>query len=305
MADLGIVRDLQLVLFSLMLVGWLLGKLKLVEAPGRKTLTDLLINVILPANIIQSFKMEMNRAILVSVALILLSALGVQLLSYLLSRCLYRRVEPGRRSVLRYATICSNAGFMGNPVVEGIYGADGLMYGSIYLIPLRFFMWTAGLACFTETSLRKSFKKLLVHPCILAVWAGFGLMASQLQLPGFADKTLSALSACTLPVSILIIGTILSEVDIRSVLSGTTLYFCFVRLILIPGLVLVLSKLLGFGSLVTGVSVILSGMPAGSTTAILAEKYGGDSVYASKCVFLSTALSLITIPLLCYAVTFV
>ena len=65
-----------------------------------------------------------------------------------------------------------------------------------------------------------------------------------------------------------------------------------------PSVTLLICRILGTSELVTGVSVLLAGMPAGSTTAILAEKYDGDAVYASGCIFVSTLLSLLTIPAL-------
>ena len=101
--------------------------------------------------------------------LALLIALGIQLACWGLGKLLYRFAPEPRRKVLQYATLCSNAGFMGNPIVEGIYGAQGLLYASVYLIPLRFFMWSAGLSCFTHTTARETLKKLALHPCIIAV----------------------------------------------------------------------------------------------------------------------------------------
>lgn len=95
-----------------------------------------------------------------------------------------------------------------------------------------------------------------------------------------------------------VIGSILAEADIRKMLKGSTLFYCVVRLLGIPAVTMIMCRLLGIGTLVTGVCTILAGMPAGSTTAILAEKYDGDAKYASECVFLSTVLSLFTMPLL-------
>lgn len=217
-----------------------------------------------------------------------------------LGKLLYRFAAELRRKVLQYATLCSSAGFMGNPIVEGIYGAQGLFYASIYLIPLRFFMWSAGLSCFTHTTARETLKKLALHPCIIAVWIGFALMLTQAPLPAAIERTLSYLSACMLHVSILIIGSILAGVNPGRVFDPLTLYFCAVRLLGIPLLTLLVCRLLQTDALVTGVCVVLAGMPAGSTTAILAEKYGGDAQYASACVLVSTLLSLVTIPLLCW-----
>ena len=300
MSTLQDVLQLQLILFLLMLAGLVLTRRGVITSAGRKCLTDLLIDLILPCNIICSFRIELDGSILRATALVLLIALGIQLACWGLGKLLYRFAPEPRRKVLQYATMCSNAGFMGNPIVEGIYGAQGLLYASVYLIPLRFFMWSAGLSCFTHTTAKETLKKLALHPCILAVWIGFALMLTQAPLPGAVERTLSYLSGCTLPVSIVIIGSILAGVKPGRVFHPLTLYFCAVRLIGIPLLTLLVCRLVQVDALVTGVCVVLAGMPAGSTTAILAEKYGGDAEYASACVLVSTLLSLLTIPLLCW-----
>ena len=303
MSTLQDVLQLQLILFLLMLAGLVLTRRGVITPAGRKCLTDLLIDLILPCNIICSFRIELDGDILRATALVLGIAFGIQLACWALGKLLYRFAAEPRRKVLQYATMCSNAGFMGNPIIEGIYGAQGLLYASVYLIPLRFFMWSAGLSCFTHTTAKETFKKLALHPCILAVWIGFALMLTKAPLPGAVERTLSYLSGCTLPVSIVIIGSILAGVRPGRVFHPLTLYFCAVRLIGIPLLTLLVCRLAQVDALVTGVCVVLAGMPAGSTTAILAEKYGGDAEYASACVLVSTLLSLLTIPLLCWLMT--
>ena len=87
--------------------------------------------------------------------------------------------------VLQYATVCSNAGFLGNPVAEGLYGSIGLLYASVYLIPQRIVMWSAGISYFTESPSRKEVvKKVLTHPCIVAVEIGIVLMVTQVKRQG-------------------------------------------------------------------------------------------------------------------------
>ena len=108
-------------------------------ADGRKCLTDLLIDLILPCNIINSFLIDLSSEVLIASLEVLLIALGIQILCWLGGKVLFGFAEPGKKKVLQYATICSNAGFMGNPIIEGIYGQEGLLYASVYLIPLRFF----------------------------------------------------------------------------------------------------------------------------------------------------------------------
>ena len=234
------------------------------------------------------------------VPFILLAAIVIQFLGMGLSHILYPGYEGQRKRVLQYATICSNAGILGNPIAEGAFGSIGLMYASIYLIPQRSFMWTFGLTYFTVSPSRwQLIKKILTHPCIIAVELGLVLLIGQFQLPGVISATISSLGSANTSVSMLLIGAILSTVDLKKMVDRDSLYYCAVRLILIPGLVYLGCRIAGLEEMVTGVSVLLSAMPAASVTAVMASKYQQDAPFAAKIVALSTILSMITDPLWC------
>lgn len=299
MLDFQNLFETQIMFFALIAIGVFLYKCNLITTTGRKCLTGLLVNVVLPCNIIHSFLIEMNSEIMQSGLLILLVSFGIQFFCFPLGFILYRKFAPEQKKVLRYATICSNAGFIGNPLVEGIYGSDGLLLASIYLIPQRIFMWSAGVSCFTKAKGRDVVKKVLTHPCIIAVFAGLLIMIFQIPLPNTAIRTINTLSSCTTALSMLVIGGILAEIDFKSVFSIQTCYFCFIRLILLPALVLSCCFLFSLPPLMSAVATVLSGMPAGTTTAILASQYHCDEHFSVKCIFLSTILSLITIPVFC------
>ena len=161
-------------------------------------------------------------------------------------------------------------------------------------------MWSAGLSYFTESGSKKALvKKVATHPCIVAVYIGLILLVTQLPLPEFLGSTIKSVGNCTTPLSMILIGTILAEVDVKSILSKTVFAYTAIRLVVIPLLTLIGCRLCHVDPLITGVSVLLAGMPAGSSTAILAAKYDGDYKFATKCVVVSTILSLVTIPIWC------
>ena len=113
----------------------------------------------------------------------------------------------------------------------------------------------------------------------------------------FLDAALKDLSNCNTAMSMLVIGTILADVKPKEMLDKSVFLFSGLRLILIPLLTYIGCLLCHVEGLATGVSVLLAAMPAASTTAILAAKYDGDAVYASKCVVTTTVLSLLTTPI--------
>lgn len=163
--DISHLLNLQGELFLLLITGTILRKRGILGQSAKEILTDLVIYLVLPCNIINSFRMEFSSHILKAFFVILVVSAAIQLFCMFLNRILYRKETPEKRKVLQYATLVSNAGFMGNPVAEGVFGAVGLMYASVYLIPQRIVMWSAGIACFTESDSRRNvIKKVVTHP---------------------------------------------------------------------------------------------------------------------------------------------
>lgn len=292
--------SLQETMCLLILTGVLIKKLKIIDAAGRKMLSDLLIDVILPCNIVESFSGGMAfpdgfaRNCLLAVGL---SAV-IQLMSTYGSKLLFRKYPREQRSVLSYGIICSNSSFVGLPVARLLFGDLGVIYTSMFQIPLRFTMWTAGLSLFTSVSRKDAFRKLVRHPCIIAVFVGLVLMVAPVSLPEFLDEAIAATSSCTVPISMLVIGSILADAPIRSMFSGPVLWYTCLRLALFPLLVWLVLKPFHLDPTLVNVCILMTGMPAGSTASILADKYDGDAVFASQITFASTLCSILTIPLL-------
>lgn len=293
--------NLQLMMFLEMIIGYVLKKKNIITEEGRKMLTTMVINIFLTANIVHSFCLEFSMDILKNCLAIILVSVAIQIMCVTMSATLYNRMEPRKKACFQYATVVSNSGFLGNPVAEGIYGSLGLLYASFYLIPTRIMMWSAGVSYFLNDGSKKTskwavVKKVATHPGIVAVYVGIPIMLFQIKLPGFIDKTLTSLSGAMTPLTMILIGAIMAGADLKTMVTRATMLFSLLRLVIIPGVVYIACTLLKLDPVVSGVAVLLAAMPAGSTTAILAAQYDGDAEFASKCVVLTTLLSVVMIP---------
>ena len=298
--DLANLWNLQGQLFALLAVGALLRKVGLFSEHTKGFLTDLVLYVTLPSSIILSFRMDVSREILLSFSIIFFVSVGIQLFCFLLSKVTYGKQEQGKKSVLRYGLLVSNAGFLGLPIAGELFGAAGFMYASIYLIPQRIVMWTAGLSIFSPAAVNKkqAALKVILHPCMVAVYIGLLWMLFPVKIPSFMEMTLSSLASCTTALSMMLIGSLFAEMKKEHLhIDRNLVSFSLLRLGFIPLVSFVATKLLGLNPLIIGVSVILAAMPGGSSTVILASKYGRDTIYASKLVIVSTFLSLVSIPI--------
>jgi len=279
-------------------VGFFITKAGVLSPKARADMTNVVLYIILPCNIFNAFHKGLSPEILRQCFVVLLVAFGIQLMYVVLNRLLYIKMPPERRIIAQYGTICNNAGFMGLPVIGSVFGQTGVLYGSIVLIPLRIFMWTAGLSLFTKTDTKQKVKVLTTHPCIWAVFLGIAYLFVPFELPVFLSNTIAVIGDCVTALSMIIVGSILSDVKLKDVLDKDCFYFSAFRLIIIPAVIFGALTLLRIDALAAKVTVLSSAMPAAVMTAMLAEKYDRDSAFASKVVFVSTILSMITLPVL-------
>lgn len=290
--------DVQTVLFIYMAVGFGCRKAGIFNDVARDKLTDFVVFVTLPCMIFESFNMAFSLESLKQGALALLIAVGMSCVALLLGKVLYNRFPYEEKSILQYGTLVSNSGFAGLPVVSGAYGDEGLFLGSLFIIPTRILMWSAGISLFTRADAKQAVKKVLLNPGIIAVEVGPVRMLFQIPLPHFVDTAVDNLGGCTSPMAMALVGAILVDVPLKTVFDLKSFYLVAVRQFLLPGICLAALRLLHVDPLTIGVSVVITGMPIGSTTAILAQKYVADAKFASKCVFISTLTSLVTVPIL-------
>ena len=290
--------DVQTVLFIYMAVGFGCRKAGIFNDVARDKLTDFVVFVTLPCMIFESFNMAFSLESLKQGALALLIAVGMSCVALLLGKVLYNRFPYEEKSILQYGTLVSNSGFAGLPVVSGAYGDEGLFLGSLFIIPTRILMWSAGISLFTRADAKQAVKKVLLNPGIIAVEVGLVRMLFQIPLPHFVDTAVDNLGGCTSPLAMALVGAILVDVPLKTVFDLKSFYLVAVRQFLLPGICLAALRLLHVDPLTIGVSVVITGMPIGSTTAILAQKYVADAKFASKCVFISTLTSLVTVPIL-------
>ena len=221
------------------------------------------------------------------------------------ARAACRNVEEKKKKCLACGILVSNAGFLGNPVAEGVYGPMGLMLASVYLIPVRVIMWSKGIAIFSgESDRRQTLRKVATHPCVIACMIGIVIMLADLLagvsiVPEWLFDMLKTVGRCNTGLSMMVIGMILSDIDFAKLVDGLVIRYTVERLIVVPGvlglILLGLSRLGGVTGIAPNLAVLLAAMPAPATTSMLSSKYDCAPDFATKMVILSTLCSIPTI----------
>ena len=295
MLELGALFEMQGQFFLLVLLGVFFRR-KVVGAEFQKGFTRVLMDLILPCNILLSFQVELTEELIRRCLGVFGISMGWQILAAVLAAVMFRRSDPGRRSVKQFTLLCSNAGFLGVAVAEGIWSAEGVLLTSVYLIPQRLFMWSLGVSYFTSDKSQPFWKRMLSNTCILAMLIGVVLMALQWRLPPLLMRTVDSLSRCLTGMAMLMVGMMISGVKRKDFLDREVLTISALRLVVLPAVMLALCRLLRLDALAASVSVILAAMPAGTVVAILSARYDKAPRFGADVVTVSTLLSLITIP---------
>ena len=286
----------QLLLFLYMLCGFIVSRLKIIREDNRGVLVRLLMDVAMPMMVLNAFNKPTTREEILSSLFILLIAFLGCVVTGLLGLLLWRGQPDGKRKVLMYGSMFSNAGNAGLPILSLVFGSTGVFYGSMYLIPPRILQWTVGLGMFVKPEKGGWVKNVLLNPMVVTIYIGAILMITHWQIPGVFGTAIANLGSMTGPLSMILIGATLAHMDWKMLLDKTVLLISFFRLIAFPLLFAVLLKLIHADEMATNLCVILLAMPVASNTAAMAERYGGDYVFASACVSVSTLLSVVTVP---------
>ncbi len=286
------------VLFLVMIIGFFARKRNIINAQVNRGLTGLLLNITLPFTIITSFNYEFSIDMLKKSGGVLVYTSLIFIISYLIGRVLYSKYPREIKGVLMFSAMFSNCGFMGFPIIKSVYGQEGIFYGAIFNMVFNILLWTVGISLFTGKKDLKTVKRALMNPGTVAVYIGLIIFFFSIKLPAPIMNTLEMVGDMTSPLSMIVIGSILGDMNIKEVFSSKEAYYStLVRLVLIPAVVFCIFKLFRAEGLSFGVLLLISAMPAAANTAIMSEKYDANSALASKCIFISTALSAITIPL--------
>jgi predicted permease len=291
-----------LVLFLLILAGFISARVKLAARETAERFSSFIINLSLPAMLVVSFARPYDRELLGEAAQALGVSLGVYGAAFALAALYPRllRLRGPERGVHRYALIFSNCAFIGYPMVEALLGPSLIFHAVVYNIPFNFLAYSLGAWCISREGKRALSLswRTFVNPSVIATLLGFLIFVFSLRLPGPLYRSLKMLGDMTSPLSMIVIGITLSQTKLRRIFGQGRIYLTVgIRLLALPALTAAAAYALGIRPPVLTLAVLLTAMPAGSTTSILASLYGVAPEEGSSLVFLSTLLCVLTVPL--------
>jgi predicted permease len=182
------------------------------------------------------------------------------------------------------------------PVIYLAYGAEGLAGATLFYIPNVVLLYTLGIYIMAGKEGKENVKEVLRQPVVYAAVAGLLLNFLDVNVPALAVSSLDFISKLAIPLVLLVLGYNLSRARITS--FPTTLLACFLRMGVGLAIGLGIVGVLHITGIYRSVVILDAAMPAAAASALLAAKYRSEAEMVSSVVFLTTLVSLVTIPFL-------
>jgi predicted permease len=302
------------ILAVVVLIGAIAARFKVLTPDSKDMLSKVIFNISLPLMLFTNFlKLDATPGLIAN-SFIVVSVSGIVILFMLLTGWITTRIFKIRGSeaaVFKTHSMFGNIIFLGFPLITALYGAEGLLYASMFQLISNIIMWTVGVVVLTHgtgTSWKKSLSRV-INLNTIATLAGLVFFLFSVKLPELLVKPLSELGSANTWLCMLYIGSMLAFSDVGGLLGKKSLYLISMnRLILVP---VILVALFSFFASVAGVipdklvsSVIIleASMPCMASVVIMAKEFGADDRLAVGNVFISTILSILTLPVILMAI---
>lgn len=286
----------------LLSVGFGSRKLGLIDDAFSKKLSSLVVHICQPMLIISSLiSIEYSEENLKRGLICMGLSFGLHAFMAVLAN-LFARFwkDADKRKVVEFGLVFVNAGFIGFPILESIFSADGLFCGAFYLIGFHLYLWTWGIIILSRgrEDIKLTPKKVIVNfgtiPCII----GFLLFILRVPIPVFLRQPIGYLSEISTPLTMMIAGSLIATGKLRELFGKLSNYaVCLLKLIVIPAIVCVGLKLIGVPDFYVIFGTVMAALPCASMVAILGELYGISPVSASRLVGITTIMCTVTLPI--------
>ena len=313
-----------MLLFIMMIPGVILKKCGLAPESFGKGLSNLVLYIAQPALVFLAYFKDFDAEILLNSVYVLVFSLIAHAIFAVVALLLFKGAEDGKRRMLRFATVFSNAAFMGIPLIAAVLEDSypgATLYASIYNISFNLFLWTLGVYLCTggrdldgndvpdhidHIKSGMSFKKALLHPVTIAAALGLVFFCFSLHtyVPTIITESLTMLKNLVAPLSMVVIGLRLADMKLEGCFKDKYLYlFLGLRHVILPLIMVGILRLLPLFGMdihpaVSTVVVIMAAAPAATSATMFAEMYSCDATYVSRAVTISTLLCILTMPLM-------
>lgn len=294
-----IILNQTLIMLILIIVGIICKKTKIITDDGNKELSKLVLTVVNPIVILMAYQTDYKPQLVKN----LLIAFGLSILSYIIlivAAYLLIPQKDGRETQIeRFSAIYSNCGFMGIPLVNALFGSEGIFYLTAFLTVFNLVVWTHGIILISGERNLKNIVKVFYSPVIISIVLGIIMFFAQIRLPDIITDSLNFISNLNTPLAMIVSGVTIADTKILKLLKKPGIYYVsFLKLILLPLILLAVFSLFNVNEQVRITVLVAASAPAAAMCTLQCIRYEKNSLYASEIFAASTILSVVTLPII-------
>ncbi len=294
------------ILFALAFIGYLAGVKKIISPEGVKELSNLLIKVTVPLTIIFSMIRPYQPEVAHTAKLVVIGCLiyipVLATIAFGLAKLF--RVGYKREGLWTFMLTFTNNGFLGMPFMYALFGVDGLLFMTLANTVQQLILYTGGVYMVKRgyySREKVDWKSLLLTNVNIAIVIGVIIFVKQIPVPDEIVSVLEYMAGMNTPLSMMVVGLSLSHYPLSTMFTEKHAYIlAFFRLVAFPLLTYAVMRTVGLekGAMVTTTLLYSTALPSPALGSILAVKYDTDPQFAAQCVFVTTTLSMLTLPLI-------
>lgn len=288
----------MLELFSVIFIGYIFRKKNILPKNAGEVLSKLENYFLMPSLIINTFITKCTLENLVAQRNLIICEIIIIVITVLISFVCgkFLAVNPDNEKIVRYALVVPNFAFMGNAVVESVFGGEMLYKYMIFTIPLNIFTYTIGVMWLMPRQ-QEGKKGNFLNPIVVSLAIGIVIGISGIRIPSFIMNTVAEAGKCMAVIAMTLTGFIIGNYEIKKMLTDIDNYvLALLRLIILPVAASWILSLMGVEPQTRMLAVCTLAMPFGLNTIIISAAYGGDTKKGAAMALISHALAVITIP---------
>lgn len=290
--------EMLVILFAIAL-GYLAHHLGYLDGGTNQRLSKVILNITIPALTVGAVITGDTLPELPAILAVLGTAVVFYALGMVFALAAPRLLggTPGQQGVWRFSLVFSNTVFIGYPVVTALFGQEALFYAVILVLPFNLLTYTLGPLMLVGA--RRFQWKQMLTPSTVAAVLGLFFALTRLRPPAIVGECLAFVGNVTVPLSLLVVGSLLAGLPMGQVLKSPRLWcLSLLRLLVMPGVIFVILRAMGTEPMLLGIAVIEMAMPVAINGSMLCLEYGGDTECMAQATLLTTVVSIVTIPLI-------
>lgn len=289
----------SVIMLILILTGVLCAKTKLISAETNKEMSKFVLQIVNPVVILMSYQIDYRPELMKNLLLTFLLS-GVSFVIAITSVYILIRKKEGRKTEIeRFSAIYSNCGFIGIPLVNALFGNEGVFYLTAYITVFNLLAWTHGVMLISGRRDLKSAVRSIFSPTVIAIFAGLITYFFRIKIPSVPAQALNLIASLNTPLAMIVSGVAISDANFSEIARNPRIFYVdAVKLIIIPLMLLVVFAFVPAEQKVKMTVFVAASAPPATMCTLQCLRYGKDSGYSSEIFATGTLISIITLPVL-------